>query len=467
MADEQNGGMIALIPRAEDAQTYAVDGGDDPTELHVTLAFLGDDVSGMTASQRNLLAAEVANVASHFGPIDARLFATATFNPDGFADRKPCAVYLVGGTGLLTALQQHFDQCCDEPQHEPYFPHMTAGFGLSADKLAKVGPVTFDRLRLEFPEQVYDFPFGAADGDVDDSGDGDGEDDGETKGKMPAGLAAHFAKKGPKKGAKGGPPQGATDGDTIKSIGDLAAAIKAFAKVPAADKAARKTVINAAAKRLKATNMLPKDWNAAAPEKKHAGLTEFEIKKAIEQKIMSPSPNAAKLREYWAHGKGAAKWRPGTPGDFKRLRRHLAKFVQDPHILDGLTANIHKLATGVWPGKNAHKALTISAEEFKAAMLMADPDSDIDSIDDDSLSTFLGSDDDSGADDDGSDDPNDEDDAYEQALVDDVDWTMVGAGELRRADDGPDGDDAENFEDDDVATPAVPGPRAEFSLWDD
>jgi hypothetical protein len=69
------------------------------------------------------------------------------------------------------------------------------------------------------------------------------------------------------------------------------------------------------------------------------------------------------LREYWARNpKGRAKWRPGSGGDFNRLRRHLAKYVHNPKILNGLAANIHKMATGEWPGKNAH---TIRAKPGK------------------------------------------------------------------------------------------------------
>jgi hypothetical protein len=75
----------------------------------------------------------------------------------------------------------------------------------------------------------------------------------------------------------------------------------------------------------------------------------------VEVKIASPDPRAVRLRNMWAHDpKLTKKWRPGTPGDFKRLRKHLAKYVHTPRILNGLTANIHKLATGEWPGKKAH-----------------------------------------------------------------------------------------------------------------
>lgn len=68
------------------------------------------------------------------------------------------------------------------------------------------------------------------------------------------------------------------------------------------------------------------------------------------------SPGAAKnpvatarLMEYWSHGKGAAKIRWGIPGDFERCRTELRKYVR-PDMLDGLCANLHKMATGATPG---------------------------------------------------------------------------------------------------------------------
>jgi 8-oxo-dGTP pyrophosphatase MutT (NUDIX family) len=59
------------------------------------------------------------------------------------------------------------------------------------------------------------------------------------------------------------------------------------------------------------------------------------------------------LVSYWARGKGAAKIRWGVGGDFNRCRRHLAKYLK-PGQIAGACANLHKIATGTWPGPNAH-----------------------------------------------------------------------------------------------------------------
>jgi len=51
------------------------------------------------------------------------------------------------------------------------------------------------------------------------------------------------------------------------------------------------------------------------------------------------------LKEYWAHGKGAAKIRWGTPGDHTRCVEQLRKYV-GPEAVHGLCTNIQKMAIG-------------------------------------------------------------------------------------------------------------------------
>lgn len=58
----------------------------------------------------------------------------------------------------------------------------------------------------------------------------------------------------------------------------------------------------------------------------------------------------SKLKEYWLGPKGRAKVRWGTGGDFNRCVRALGKYLK-PERVKGACANLHKLATGQWPGK--------------------------------------------------------------------------------------------------------------------
>lgn len=66
-----------------------------------------------------------------------------------------------------------------------------------------------------------------------------------------------------------------------------------------------------------------------------------------------------RLRDYWTHGKGAAKIGWGAPGDFNRCRTNLAKYVKTQY-LSGYCANRHYDALGFWPGEH-HSGETIAA----------------------------------------------------------------------------------------------------------
>lgn len=57
---------------------------------------------------------------------------------------------------------------------------------------------------------------------------------------------------------------------------------------------------------------------------------------------------AEKLRRYWLYGRGAAKIRWNTPGDWTRCYRQLSKYM-GPRA-KGYCSLRHKEATGVWPG---------------------------------------------------------------------------------------------------------------------
>jgi hypothetical protein len=59
--------------------------------------------------------------------------------------------------------------------------------------------------------------------------------------------------------------------------------------------------------------------------------------------------NTERLMRYWASGEGRAKIQWGVPGDFDRCVVQLGKYV-GPGIVKGLCANLHKRATGGWPG---------------------------------------------------------------------------------------------------------------------
>lgn len=127
--------MIALLPEDPAALTVDSKSALPASQIHLTLVYLGDDVTAWQEDRVELLIRDVATaVADISDAIPARVMGHATFNPDGGPDggRNPCDVYLVGDSGLLTPLRDLMGAVSearlgvDYPeQHEPWIPHMT------------------------------------------------------------------------------------------------------------------------------------------------------------------------------------------------------------------------------------------------------------------------------------------------------------------------------------------------------
>jgi hypothetical protein len=161
---EYTGGMVALVPAPGYLQDLAVDGGIPLGELHLTLAYLGDDVTSWPQAQRDAVLGRVRLAARGTeGLVMARVFGHAVFNPDGGpdGDQTPCLVYLVGESRVLDRVQQSVAVGLAgmdgiPPQRRPNFPHITA---TEADAvLTYTGPVVFDRVRVAFGGEVTDIP---------------------------------------------------------------------------------------------------------------------------------------------------------------------------------------------------------------------------------------------------------------------------------------------------------------------
>jgi hypothetical protein len=171
------GGMIALVPSRDDAARLAVAGGEAAEELHLTLAYLGEDVTGWPPELGPYIAAELRGLARHGGgPVTAQAFGHALFNPNGDHDQQPCAVYLVGDSAIIPALHATASKIAEigpgAPAQRPVFvPHITAGYGIAVTALTYTGPVVFDRLRLALAGSITDVPLdspvGGAAGDPD------------------------------------------------------------------------------------------------------------------------------------------------------------------------------------------------------------------------------------------------------------------------------------------------------------
>jgi 2'-5' RNA ligase len=172
-----SGGMIALMPTPEDAKRLAIPGGEKAAELHCTLFFLGDDETSWTDDQRNELEAALRAMAGGLTPVPARVFGAAHWNGDG---DKPSWVWSVGDdpeAGLAdsrlqevrSVVQDALGSIHERPetpeQHSPWVAHICAAYTEDSTLLKalekRLGPVTFDRIRLSFGDDDRDIPLTA------------------------------------------------------------------------------------------------------------------------------------------------------------------------------------------------------------------------------------------------------------------------------------------------------------------
>jgi hypothetical protein len=192
------GGMLALVP--ENPNMLRVPDGDPPEELHLTLAYLGDNVTDwqpedVAAVQRIALEAtdwqalvdrvraeEIAEgteepgmnpmrMPGQEGPLEGSIFSHAIFNPNGDNGHDPATVYMLDGTGDRAGIEFLAGELCHRveeaigttrfpDQHRPFIPHVTAGYGVPIENLTYTGPVTFDRLRVALGDNVTDYRLG-------------------------------------------------------------------------------------------------------------------------------------------------------------------------------------------------------------------------------------------------------------------------------------------------------------------
>lgn len=82
--------------------------------------------------------------------------------------------------------------------------------------------------------------------------------------------------------------------------------------------------------------------------------------------ITEPVPTG-RIRDYWIKGEGRAKIAWGVDGDFDRCRAHIGKYVK-PQYLAGTCANMHKEATGAWPGHAPGESIVAAAGKMAASI---------------------------------------------------------------------------------------------------
>ncbi|MFJ8049812.1 hypothetical protein [Streptomyces luteogriseus] len=173
-----SGAMIALIPTEEDAARLAIEGGEPAGQLHLTLSYLGKGADFSDDVRQRVIDA-VTGVLPHYTdrPLSGNAFGAAHWN--GNSD-EPCWVWSVGddaetprALGMLhaavcMALEEGLADAPDAPElpapHTPWVPHICAAYSADPGMLAameeRLGPVTFDRVRVAFAGDDTDIPLG-------------------------------------------------------------------------------------------------------------------------------------------------------------------------------------------------------------------------------------------------------------------------------------------------------------------
>jgi hypothetical protein len=162
------GAMIALMPTVEDAERLAIQGGEAADQLHLTLYFLGDDGEQWTEDQRNELIANVRALTSAelAGPVTGFAFGANHWNPHSDSpswvwavgddrDRAEGTPSLLSAKSVATVALETSHNLPELPvQHSPWVPHICAAYSDELDLIIaleeRLGPVTFDRIRVVF-----------------------------------------------------------------------------------------------------------------------------------------------------------------------------------------------------------------------------------------------------------------------------------------------------------------------------
>lgn len=172
--DHTLGCMVALMPTSADAKRLAIPGGEAADELHCTLYYLGGDASAWSPDQRSALVEALTDACALLTPIPAGLFGANHWNGngdtpswvwatgddpqadgscDGLMQAKMAATYALEDSGTASLVP---------PQHSPWVAHVCAAYSADPSLLGalekKLGPVTFDRVRVSFGTEDTDIP---------------------------------------------------------------------------------------------------------------------------------------------------------------------------------------------------------------------------------------------------------------------------------------------------------------------
>lgn len=155
------GAMIALFPAPPIAQALALSGGEDPAEIHMTLAFLGDigslgsgeaaqEVVRAWAAATPELAGEVSGIGHFEGNKDGSggKVCYASVDLPELPHSREQLVTALAKAGLPASSLHGFT------------PHMTLDYRARRPTFALPMAITFDRVTLAWGDERYSFPLG-------------------------------------------------------------------------------------------------------------------------------------------------------------------------------------------------------------------------------------------------------------------------------------------------------------------
>lgn len=161
--DFSDGVMVALPMDDQTAQQLAVPGGLDPSEMHVTLAYLG--TQGDVPVDMDGLAELVAEWAAEQQPLSGEVSGPATFEGSDNAD-NPVQVALADVPGLSEARNSLVDHLTSNGvpvnTDHGYTPHLTRSYGADPVPTDGLGgtPLNFDQVGVWHGTDQQNIPLG-------------------------------------------------------------------------------------------------------------------------------------------------------------------------------------------------------------------------------------------------------------------------------------------------------------------
>lgn len=173
-AEAHTGAMIALVPSDDDLDRLTVQGGEPRDQLHTTLVYLGD-ADDISPNAKRALVNAVTKALAGRGAVVGEGFALSVFNPPGHVkedgkQRETCIVLAVSGREMDQVHQTVISLAEDlegrglnlPEQHSPWIPHVTLTYTDEVSRVEqlidRVGPITYDKVRLAFASENHDVP---------------------------------------------------------------------------------------------------------------------------------------------------------------------------------------------------------------------------------------------------------------------------------------------------------------------